>query len=200
MMEEILFHNSTVVSLSLGVCAVLAAIGAMILARTMLRTSTASVRRFLELRFRPTALRYTEEFEWIFDAYQEKVRLLGTYTPHHTNVFNEANWAKLIITLDQVGNAYKELCDLLDQGESRDALCLAEFLIAAGEELPAWKYRRIDDRWERLATWEPDVHAIIGDVVKNLWSEVQQSRGLGISRGVSVEETKKILEEVRKSL
>jgi hypothetical protein len=199
-MEEIVFNNSHVVSVSLGLCAVLATIGAMILARNMLFMSTSSIRRFLELRFRPTALRYTEEFEAIFNGYQEKVEVLGTYTPDYTNVFNEANWTNLIVTMDQVGDAYKELCHLLAQGESRDALCLSEFLIAAGEELSAWKYRRIDDQWEPLATWESDVHAIICEVVNNLWSEVQRSRGLGISRGRSVEETRRILEEVRKSL
>jgi len=200
MMEELLFHNSHVVSVSLAMCAVLATIGAMILARAILFTSTTSLRRFFELRFRPTALRYTEEFECIFEGYQEKARLLGNYTPDYSVVFNESQWTKALITLDLVGRAYRELCELLEAGESKDALCLAEFLIAAGEELPPWKYRRISDEWAPLATWEEDVHRTILEVVKNLWSEVQRSRSLGISRGASVAETMKDLQKIREKL
>ena len=200
MMEEILFHNSRIVSLSLIVCAVLATVGAMILARNMLFMSTTSLRRFFELRFRPTALRYTEEFECLYEGYQEKARLLGNYTPDYSVVFNEARWAKLVLTLEHVGRAHQELSELLEQGDSKDALCLAEFLIAAGEELPPWKYRRISDEWASLANWEVDVHTIICEVVKNLWSEVQRSRGLGISRGASVEETMQVLQKVQEKL
>lgn len=200
MMGELLFHNSHIVTLSLAMCAFLAAVGAMILARNMLFMSTTSVRRFFELRFRPTALRYTEEFESIFEGYQEKARMLGNYTPDYSVVFNEAKWARLILTLEKVGAAYRELCELLDEGESRDALCLSEFLIAAGEELPPWKYRRISDEWASLANWESDVHKTICEVVKNLWSEVQRSRGLGISRGAAVDETMKVLQKIREKL
>jgi hypothetical protein len=200
MMEELVFHNSQIVSVSLAVCAVLATVGAMILARNMLFMSTTSVRRFFELRFRPTALRYTEEFECIFEGYQEKALLLGNYTPNYSIVFNEAKWAKIVLTLDSVSRAYEELCGLLEQGESKDALCLAEFLIAAGEELPPWKYRRISDEWAPLAHWESEAHTTICDVVKNLWSEVQRSRSLGISRGASIDETMKVLQKIREKL
>ena len=199
-MEELLFHNSKIVSFSLAVCAMLATVGAMILARNMLFLSTTSLRRFLELRFRPTALRYTEEFECLLDGYQEKARLLGSYATSYSSVFNEARWAKLVLTLEQVNRAHQELCKLLGEGESKDALCLAEFLIAAGDELPTWKYRRISDEFASLATWELLVHSTICDVVKRLWEEVPRSRALGISRGASVDETMRVLEKLRAKL
>ena len=199
-MEELLFHNSKIVSFSLALCAMLATVGAMIIARNMLFLSTTSVRRFLELRFRPTALRYTEEFECLLDEYQEKARLLGAYATNYSSVFNEAKWAKLVLTLEHVNRAHQELCKLLGEGESKDALCLAEFLIAAGDELPNWKYRRISDEFASLATWELLVHSTISDVVKRLWEEVPRSRALGISRGASVDETMKVLEKIRAKL
>ncbi|MEY4669219.1 MAG: hypothetical protein RL518_1918 [Pseudomonadota bacterium] len=199
-MEELLFHNSKIVSVSLAVCAVLATIGAMLVARRMLFMSSASIRHFFELRFRPTALRYTEEFESLFDAYREKAQVLGNYTPDYSAVFNEANWTKLILTLDQLSSAYRELCNLLDQGESKDALCLAEFLIAAGDELAPWKYNRISDEWAPLANWEVDVHTILCEVVEDLRNEVRRSQGLGVSRGAPVHETMMVLEKIREKL
>ncbi len=199
-MGELLFHNSHIVSVSLAVCAVLATIGAMMLARNMLFMSTTSLRRFLELRFRPTALRYTEEFECLLGGYQEKARLLDAFTSDFSVVFNEVKWAKAMLTLDQTVRAHHELCGLLQQGESRDALCLAEFLIAAGEELAPWKYRRISDEWASLANWELQVHSTICAVVKNLPAELQRSRGLGMSRGALVDESMKVLQRIRENL
>ena len=200
MMEELLFHKSPIVSLSLAMCAVLATVGSMILARMMLRMSTTSFRRFLELRFRPTALRYTEEFECIFDGYQENARALGEYAVDYSTVFNEVHWSRALMTLENVGRAYRELCELLEQGDSKDALCLAEFLIAAGDALAPWKYRRISDEWEPLATWEAKVHSTMSTLIKNLESEVPRSRGLGTSRSASVDETMKVLRKVRERL
>ena len=199
-MGELLFYNSIIVSVSLGVCAVLATIGAMILARNMFFLSSTSFRRFLELRFRPTALRYMEELEYLIEGYQQKARLLDEYAVTYSVVFNEAKWHNLILTMDLLSRAHRELCRLLEQGESKDALCLAEFLIAAGEELAPWKYRHINDEWSPLAEWEIQVHTTLRQVVKHLWAEVQRSRGIGISGGTSIEQTMKVLEKVRDGL
>jgi hypothetical protein len=199
-MEEILFHNSPIVSLSLAMCAVLATVGSMILARKMLSMSTTSFRKFLELRFRPTALRYTEEFEYIFDGYQENAQALGQFAIEYSTVFNEVRWSQAMMTLDNVTRAYHELCGLIEQGESRDALCLAEFLIATGDELAPWKYRRISDEYESLANWEADVHSTMCNLLKNLDPEVKRSRGLGTSRSALVDETMKVLQTVKERL
>jgi hypothetical protein len=199
-MEELLFHNSTIVSVSLGICAVLAAIGAMIVARKTLLMSKRGIRHFLEFRFRPTALRYTDELECLVEGFREKVTTLERYNREYSALFNEAKWTKLTITLDEVSRAHEELCALLEQRESKDALCLAEFLIAAGEDLAPWKYRHISDEWAPLATWELDVHTILTKVVNKLWEETQTGRTLGTLRGTNVHETRKVLEKIREEL
>ncbi len=199
-MEEILFHNSTIVLWSLGLCAVLAAIGATLMARKTLSMSTSSIRRFLEFRFRPTALRYTEEFECLLDGFQENAMILEAYSQQYPVLFSEARWSKLTLTLEHVVRAHQELCSLLERRESKDALCLAEFLIAAGEDLAPWKYHHIADEWAPLATWELDVHTILSTVVTRLGEEARRDRGVRSSRQSSLHETMKVLEKIRKKL
>jgi hypothetical protein len=199
-MVELLFYNSVIVTVSLAVCAVLATIGAMLLARNMFHMSIASVRRFLELRFRPTALRYTEEFECLFESYREKSAVLEPFTENFTNVFNEAKWATLVLTLEALGRAHQNLCQLIEEGESKDALCLAEFLIAAGDDLAPWKYRHINDEWAPLANWEQESHLILSHVMKNLPSALQQAHKIGIVRDGKFQEAMRILQRVREDL
>jgi hypothetical protein len=199
-MVELLFYNSVIVTVSLAVCAVLATIGAMLLARNMFHMSTASVRRFFELRFRPTALRYTEEFECLFESYREKSAVLEPFTENYTNVFNEARWATLVITLETLRRAHEHLCHLIEEGESKDALCLSEFLIAAGDDLAPWKYRHINDEWAPLANWEQEAHLILSHVMKNLPHALQQAHKIGIVRDGKFQEAMRVLDKIRADL
>jgi hypothetical protein len=199
-MVELLFYNSVIVTVSLAICAVLATIGAMLLARNMFHMSTASVRRFFELRFRPTALLYTEEFEGLLESYREKSAVLEPFIDNFTNVFNEARWATLVLTLEALSRAHQNLCQLIEEGESKDALCLAEFLIAAGDDLAPWKYRHINDEWAPLANWEQESHLILSQVMKNLPSALQQAHKIGIVRDGKFQEAMRILQRVREDL
>ena len=199
-MVEILFYNSSIVTVSLALCAVLATIGAMLLARNMFYLSTASIRRFFELRFRPTALRYTEEFECLFESYREKSAMLEQFTENYTNVFNEAKWAKLVLTLEDLSRAHQQLCSLLEEGESKDALCLSEFLIAAGEDLAPWKYHHINDEWASLSNWEQEVHLSLSHILKNLPLAIQQAHKVGLVRDGKFQDSMGLLKRMKGDL
>jgi hypothetical protein len=199
-MVELLFYKSVIVTVSLAVCAVLATVGTMLLARNAFHMSTESVRRFFELRFRPTALRYTEEFESLFESYREPSTLLEPFTENYTNVFNEAKWATLVLTLDALSRAHQHLCHLIEEGESKDALCLAEFLIAAGDELAPWKYRHINDEWAPLANWEQEAHLILSHIIKNLPIALQQAHKIGILRDEKFQESMRVLGRIKSEL
>jgi len=196
-MEHLLFYNSKIVTLSLMLCAALATIGTMMLVRNILFMSGTTLRQFVELRFRPAALRYTEQFEEYLSEYQEIVEILGRYTPDYSIVFSEANWTKAVLSLDELSAAHGELCHLLSSGESKDAMCLAEFLSSGGEPLVRWKYRHINDEWEGLADWESELREIIFQIIQTLKGAVIQARTLGISRGASPEETLAELERIQ---
>ena len=162
--------------------------------------SGTTVRQFLELRFRPSALRHTERFEKLLEEYQAISDILGQYTPDYAIVFNEANWTKMTLRLDDLNAAYVELCELLNKGESKDAMCLAEFLNSAGKPLAAWKYGHINDEWEGLADWEHELRDIVCQVIQTLRYAVAQARTLGISRGASADETLAVLERIRERM
>jgi hypothetical protein len=199
-MEQLLFYQSTIVTLSLVLCAALATIGTIMIVRKIVFMSGTTFRQFLELRFRPAALRHTERFEELLSEYQEIADILGQYTPDYSIVFNEANWTKLNLQLDDLNAAYVELCDLLCKGDSKDAMCLAEFLSSSGEPLAEWKYRHISDEWEGLADWEHELHDIVCKVIQTLWDAVVQARKLGIARGASAEEVLAVIERIRDRL
>jgi hypothetical protein len=196
-MEQLLFYHSKIVTISLILCAALATIGTMMVVRKLLFMSGTTFRQFLELRFRPSALRCTEQFERLLSEYQEIADILAQYTPDYSIVFSEANWTRLILALDQLNAAHVELCELLNKGESKDAMCLAEFLSSGGEPLAKWKYGHINDEWEGLADWERELHHIVCQVIQTLTQAVIQARKLGISRGASAEETLALLERLR---
>ena len=199
-MEQFLFYHSKVVTLSLVLCAALATIGTVMIVRRMVFMSGTTFRQFLELRFRPAALRHTERFEELLEEYQAISDVLGQYTPDYATVFNEANWTKMSLHLDDLNAAYMELCELLNKGESKDAMCLAEFLNSAGEPLAAWKYSHINDEWEELADWEHELRDIVCQIIQTLRDAVAQARTLGISRGASADETLAVLERIRERM
>ena len=196
-MEQLLFYHSKIVTFSLVLCAVLATFGVMMIVRNVLLTSGTALRHFLELRFRPSALRFTDTFEAALAGYQEVAELLGRYSPDYSAVFNEANWSTLCLYLDDLNSAYTELCELLDEGESKEAMCLAEFLSSGGNELAAWKYRNISEDWEHLNDWEHELYGIICKVIQDLREAVVQARKLGIARGASADETLAVLEMIQ---
>lgn len=177
-------------------CAALATIGTIMIVRKMVFMSGTTFRQFLELRFRPSALRHTERLEDLLAKYQEISDILGQYTPDYSIVFNEANWTKLNLSLEELNAAYGELCEMLERGESKDALCLAEFLTSAGEPLAEWKYKHISDEWEGLADWQHDLHDIVCQVIQSLRDAVIQARKLGISRGKYANETLAALDQI----
>ena len=199
-MEQLLFYHSKIVTLSLVLCAALASIGTIMIVRKIVFMSGTTFRQFLELRFRPAALRQTERFEELLSEYQAISDILGQYTPDYSILFNEANWTKMNLCLDELNAAYSELCELLRQGESKDAMCLAEFLNSAGEPLAEWKYGHINDEWEGLADWQHELHDIVCQVLQTLTDAVVQARNLGISRGASADETLAALEQIRARL
>lgn len=199
-MEQLLFHHSEIVTGSLLLCAVLATVGAMLVARSMLSMTGTTFRHFLELRFRPAALRYTDTFEEALATYQEIADLLDRCVPDYSAIFNEANWSKLVLDLEALKEAYSELCDLLKAGESKEALCLAEFLSAQGEELAEWKYQSLNEDWEHLAHWEHELYQIVCKVVETLPPAVKQARTLGMHRSTATEETLMIIEQIRAQL
>lgn len=195
-MEQLLFNHSKIVTLSLMLCAALATIGTIMIVRKMVFMSGTTFRQFLELRFRPAALRYTDRFEEILGKYQEISDILGQYTPDYSIVFNEANWTKLNLYLDELNAAYVELCELLERGDSKDALCLAEFLSSGGEPLAEWKYKHISDEWEGLGDWEHELHDIVCHVIQSLRDAVIQARTLGLSRAQYANETLAALDRI----
>lgn len=199
-MEQLLFHHSEIVTLSLLLCAVLATVGAMLVARSMLSTTGTTFRHFLELRYRPAALRHTETLEQALGGFQEMAALLDPYVSDYSAIFNEANWSKVILDLDSLSAAYNELCDLLDAGESKEAMCLAEFLTAQGEELAEWKYQGVSEDWEGLADWENELYQIVCKVVETLPPAVKQARSLGMYRSTATEETLMTIERIRARL
>ena len=199
-MEQLLFHHSEIVTLSLLLCAVLATVGAMLIARRALSMTGTTVRHFLELRFRPAALRRTEDFEHALDGYHEVSALLDPYVSDYSAIFNEANWSKLILRIEALNAAYNELCELLDTGESKAAFCLAEFLSSDGEELAEWKYRSVSEDWEELANWESELYQIVCKIVETLPPAVKQARTLGIHRSTANEETLMLIERIRAQL
>lgn len=199
-MEQLLFYNSKIVTVSLLLCAVLATFGVMMLVRDLLHTSGTTFRRFLELRFRPAALRATSRFEESLAGFQEAADLLGRYSPDYAAVYNEANWSTLCVYLDDLGLAYGDLCKALDEGESKEALCIAEFLSSEGKELTPWKYRHISEEWEHLNNWEHELYDIVCKVIQHLEKAVLDARKLGISRGASADETLAVLERIRSQM
>lgn len=199
-MDPLLFYNSRIVTICVAFCAVLATFGVMMVVRSMISKGGVTLRRFVELRFRPAALRQTERFEETLASFEEVGELLGRYSPDYSAVFNEANWSTFCLYIDDLHSAYGELCDLLDRGDSREALCLAEFLAAQGNSLSPWKYRYISEEWEHLHNWEHDLYGIVCDVIDNLSKAVTQARQLGITRGGAADETLAVLESIRTRL
>jgi len=199
-MEHLLFHHSHIVTLSLLLCGVLATVGAMLIARNVLSMTGTTFRHFLELRFRPAALKHTEKFEYALAGYQEVADLRNPYAPDYSAVYNEANWSQLILKLEALNAAYCELCELLRVGESKEALCLAEFLSSQGEELAEWKYHSISEEWEELATWEQDLYDIVCKLVDTLPAAVKQARTLGMHRDSATEETLILIDRIRAQL
>lgn len=196
-MEQLLFYQSKIVTISIVLCAALATIGTVMVVRKIVFMSGTSFRHFLELRFRPAALRHTERFEELLCEYQGILDLLGQYSPDYSIVFSEANWTKMSLCLDELNTVYGELCELLKRGDCKEAMCLAEFLSSEGRSIAEWKYNYISDEWEGLANWEPELHDIVCNVVQSLRDAVLHARSLGISRGASAEETLAVIERVR---
>lgn len=199
-MEALLFHNSQLVTFSLLLCAFLATIGTMIVVRRAVTISNRELRHFFELRFKPAAFQHLDKFERSLFGYQEVADLLSKYAGTFSSVYNEANWTKFIIYLSDLNGAHHEINRLLTLGESKRALCLANFLACEGESIAEWRYRYVGKEWRHLQAWEPESYQIICTVVKNLDGAVREAQAIGIHRESATDETLEVLAEIRSHL
>lgn len=178
-------------------CAVLAAIGTMLLVRSAVDTALVILRKLRDFRFRGATFQYAEQFELELEAFKDQVRVLDKYTTEYTGVFNEANWSKVVMYLDDLDAAYEELCSLISRYEYKDAMCLVQFLCADGAEVPEWVLRHVDARWDHLYEWKSEVSAILDTVTNRLGEAAEQTKRLGIERTRQRQPTLAALQHLR---
>jgi len=125
------------------------------------------------------------------------VRVLDKYTTEYTGVFNEANWSKVVMHLDDLDAAYDELCSLISRYEYKDAMCLVQFLCADGAEVPEWVLQQVDAKWDHLYEWKSEVSAILNTVTNRLGEAAEQTKRLGIERTRQRQPTLAALQHLR---
>jgi hypothetical protein len=199
-MEDLIFSNSKFTTVSLMLCAVLAAIGTMLLVRTAVDGSFVMLRKVKDFRYRGPAFKFAEQFELELEAFKDQVRVLDKYTSEYTGVFNEANWSKVVFYLDDLDAAYEELCSLISRYEYKDAMCLVRFLCADGAELPEWILRHVDARWDHLFEWKSEVSEILQTVTVRLGAAAEQTKRLGIERTRQRQPTLTALQRLKEKL
>lgn len=199
-MEDILFGGSMLTTGSIVLCALLAAVGVMYVVRGFVARLGGLLRRFLELRYRGSAYRAAEEFELALDDYKNRVELLNQYTSDYVSVFNEGNWYRALMFVEELDGAYAELCSLLSQGEYLDALSLVDFLLAGGAPLPEYVLERVDQKWAPLEFWEGDFDEILRRISERLETAAHETAQLGIDRGRTRKPTLIALQELKKKM
>lgn len=181
-------------------CAVLAAIGTMLLVRSAVDSSWVILRKAKEFRYRGVALKYAEQFELELEAFKDQVRVLDKYTSEYTGVFNEANWSKVVFYLDDLDDAYEQLCSLISQYEYKDAMCLVRFLCADGAELPEWILQHVDAKWDHLFEWKAEISEILHTITVRLGEAAEQTKRLGIERTRQRQPTLTALQHLKEKL
>lgn len=199
-MEEILLRGSAVTTGSMVLCALLAAVGVMYVVRYVVSRLGVSLRRVFELRYRGDAYRAAEEFELALEEYKQRVQLLNDYTADYVSVFNEGNWYRVLMFIEELDGAYVQLCDFLQHGEYLDALSLVDFLLANGAALPEEILERVDEKWMPLEFWQNDFDEILLKVSSRLEIAAEETVKLGISRGRSRKPTLLAVQELKKRL
>jgi len=199
-MEEILLRGSAVTTGSMVLCALLAAVGVMYVVRHVVSRLGVSLRRVFELRYRGDAYRAAEEFELALEEYKQRVQLLNDYTADYVSVFNEGNWYRVLMFIEELDGAYVQLCDFLQHGEYLDALSLVDFLLANGAALPEEILERVDEKWMPLEFWQNDFDEILLKVSSRLEIAAEETVKLGISRGRSRKPTLLAVQELKKRL
>lgn len=199
-MEDLIFSNSKFTSVSLLLCAVLAAIGAMMIVRSGVDSFLTIMRKAKDLRYRGQTFKYAEQFELDLEAFKDQARVLDKYTTEYTGVFNDANWSKVVLYLDDLDAAYDELCSLISRYEFKDALCLVQFLCADGSELPEWVLRQVDARWDHLYEWKKELAEVLESVTKRLGEAAEQTKKLGIERTRQRQPTLTALQHLRSKI
>jgi hypothetical protein len=196
-MQDLIFSDSKFTTASLALCAVLAAIGTMLVVRSVVDTTFAVLRKIKDFRYRGTTFKYAEQFELELEAFKDQVRVLDKYTTEYTGVFNEANWSKVVMHLDDLDAAYDELCSLISRYEYKDAMCLVQFLCADGAEVPEWVLQQVDAKWDHLYEWKSEVSAILNTVTNRLGEAAEQTKRLGIERTRQRQPTLAALQHLR---
>lgn len=196
-MEDLIFSNSKFTTVSLILCAVLAAIGVMLVVRASVDNAIVLLRKLKDLRYRGAAFKYAEQFELELEAFKDQVRVLDKYTTEYTGVFNEANWSKVVLYLDDLDAAYEELCALISRYDFKDAMCLVQFLCADGAELPEWVLRQVDAKWDHLYEWKSEVSEVLDVITANLGVAAEQTKRLGIERTRQRQPTLAALQHLR---
>jgi tetratricopeptide (TPR) repeat protein len=159
-----------------------------------------SLRRLFQFRYRGDAYQAAEEFEVAVEEYKNRVQLLNQYTSDYVSVFNEGNWYRALMFIEELDGAYAQLCELLQQGEYLDALSLVDFLLANGAVLPDEIIERVDEKWMPLEFWQNDFDEILRRVSTRLEIAAEETAKLGIERGRSRKPTLLALQELRKRL
>ncbi len=199
-MEDILFGGSMLTTGSIILCALLAAVGVMYVVRGFVARLGFILRRFLEFRYRGSAYRAAEEFELVLDEYKNRVELLNEYTSDYVSVFNEGNWYRALMFVEELDGAYAELCTLLYGGEYLDAISLVDFLLADGAPVPEYVLERVDQKWTPLEFWEKDFDEILVRISQRLEVAAQETARLGIGRRRTRKPTLVAIQELRKKI
>ena len=187
-MEDILFGGSMLTTGSIILCALLAAVGVMYVVRGFVARLGFFLRRFLEFRYRGSAYRAAEEFELVLDEYKNRVELLNEYTCDYVSVFNEGNWYRALMFVEELDGAYAELCTLL------------YFLLADGAPVPEYVLERVDQKWTPLEFWEKDFDEILVRISQRLEVAAQETAKLGIDRRRTRKPTLVAIQELRKKI
>ena len=158
------------------------------------------LRHFLEFRYRGSAYRAAEEFELVLDEYKNRVELLNEHISDYVSVFNEGNWYRALMFIEELDGAYADLCALLTSGEYLDAISLVDFLLANGAPVPDYVMERVDHKWTPLEFWENDFDEILVRVSQRLELAAQETAKLGIERRRTRKPTLTAIQELKKKM
>lgn len=199
-MEEIFGGNSAVVTVSLILCAVLAAVGTAAMSREVAASIGTALRRLYEVRYRGAALGAYRDFQVALEQAKSKASMLSYFSTDYPSVFNEANWARSQACLDDLEEAYNEVSGLIEAGDYKEALCLSEFFCADGASIDEWKYRYVDEEWDHLFQWRSEQDQIVRGIAKNISNLAAEESRLGVVRSEGRRSSGVTLEKLRREL
>jgi hypothetical protein len=199
-MEDIFGANSNVVTVSLIVCAVLAAVGTAFLSKSIATSIGIFLRRAYELRYRAAALRAARQFELGLEQCQERAAMVSNFSADYASVFNDANWSKSVMYLDDLRSAYDEVGALIESGDYKEAMCLAEFFCSDGVAMDDWKYAYFDEAWDHLYNWRAEQDQIMREIAVQISKVALDERKLGVVKSAVRRPSGVALEKLRKEL